>query len=242
VGGKNRVGNGAAEEAVTTERAVRDSVAVGLRVLVVDDHELVARSLVLALRAEGLAVRAATGDSAAEIVGDAASFLPTVVLLDLDLGPIGSGLDLIAALAELGSQVVIVSGTRDRHLLAECLERGAVNVIDKAAPFEGVLDALSRAVGAGPAMCPDRRHAFLAELWEWRAGRHALLAPFERLTGREQDVLMGLCDGRTAGEIAETGFVSIFTVRGHIRSILAKLDVGTQLAAVAKARAVGWPS
>lgn len=213
---------------------------VGLRVLVVEDHELVARSLVVSLRIEGLNAQAVTGPSAEDILAMAEAVHPDVVLLDLELGLAGDGRALLPRLVELGAAVVMLSGTNARHDLAECLELGAVDVIAKAEPLERVLEAISGAAGFGPSMSLDRRHEYLSHLREWRTRRRAELAPFEALTPREGDVLTGLCDGMTATEIAEAGFVSVFTVRGHIRSILAKLGVCTQLAATARARQARW--
>jgi DNA-binding NarL/FixJ family response regulator len=73
-----------------------------------------------------------------------------------------------------------------------------------------------------------------------RAGLRKALTPFERLTMREREVLAALVDGLSAEEIAETQFVALTTVRSQIRSVLQKLGVRSQLAAVAHANRVGW--
>jgi DNA-binding NarL/FixJ family response regulator len=67
-----------------------------------------------------------------------------------------------------------------------------------------------------------------------------MAAPFESLTPREAAVLGDLLEGRSADDIAEASFVSITTVRAQIRSILSKLGVRSQLAAVSMARRAGW--
>jgi len=66
------------------------------------------------------------------------------------------------------------------------------------------------------------------------------MAPFEQLTGRERVVLGALMDGASAGEIAKASFVSMATVRSQIRSILEKLGVHSQVAAVALAHRSRW--
>jgi DNA-binding NarL/FixJ family response regulator len=66
------------------------------------------------------------------------------------------------------------------------------------------------------------------------------LAPFEELSAREREVLGALLDGKTANAIATTSFVSISTVRSQIRSVLQKLNVNSQLEAVAAATRCGW--
>jgi DNA-binding CsgD family transcriptional regulator len=64
---------------------------------------------------------------------------------------------------------------------------------------------------------------------------------FERLTPKEREVLMALMRGETAQQISRTAFVSLPTVRSHIRSILVKLGVSSQLGAVVLAYRSGWP-
>jgi DNA-binding NarL/FixJ family response regulator len=66
-------------------------------------------------------------------------------------------------------------------------------------------------------------------------------APFDLLTRREQQVLLALMRGSTAREISREAYVSLPTVRSHIRSVLSKLGVSTQLAAVVLAYRSGWP-
>lgn len=63
---------------------------------------------------------------------------------------------------------------------------------------------------------------------------------FDQLTRREQDVLAALMDGDAPAEIAKAQHVSLTTVRSHIRSLLFKLDVHSQVAAIGLARRAGW--
>jgi two-component system, NarL family, nitrate/nitrite response regulator NarL len=63
---------------------------------------------------------------------------------------------------------------------------------------------------------------------------------FDRLTRREEEVLSALMRGAKAREICAQSFVSMPTVRSQIRSILTKLGVTSQLAAVALAYQTGW--
>jgi DNA-binding NarL/FixJ family response regulator len=66
-----------------------------------------------------------------------------------------------------------------------------------------------------------------------------MAAALDALSTREQDVLRGLMRGLAAKQIARELVVSLATVRSHIRSILAKLDVGSQVEAIAVAHRVG---
>ena len=84
------------------------------------------------------------------------------------------------------------------------------------------------------------RETMIDELRIERAGLRKALTPFEQLTMREREVLAALVDGLSAEEIAETQYVALTTVRSQIRSVLQKLGVRSQLAAVAHANRVGW--
>ena len=68
------------------------------------------------------------------------------------------------------------------------------------------------------------------------------LESFERLSSREQNVLISLMQGATAREIAEKDYVSLATVRSQIRSIISKLGVSSHRAAVVLAYQSGWPA
>jgi DNA-binding NarL/FixJ family response regulator len=212
------------------------------RVVIVEDHELLATSLELALRGLGLDVETVAGPSAEAVLDAVAELAPTLVLLDLDLGPaLGSGLDLIRPLSAAGARVVMMTGVVDRARLGACIEAGAVGIVSKTAAFEDLVHAIRQAV-AGEDLLSDHQRLIL--LNDVRAGRRAdadRLAPFATLSPRERAVLARVVAGEPAEKIAEHFYVSLPTVRTQIRAILTKLGVKSQLAAVAMARRAGWP-
>jgi DNA-binding NarL/FixJ family response regulator len=211
------------------------------RVLLIDDHALLAQSLSLALRAGGVdVVRCAALDHDG-ILRAAGESGPDVVLLDLDLGEErGTSLPTIPALVESGMRVVMMTGVTDEVRLAECVEAGAIGIIDKSQPFEELLDAVHRVVRRGELLDHHERQELLAALRQHRAADRERLEVFARLTPREAEVLAALMDGKSAEQIATETYVAITTVRTHIRSTLSKLGVNSQLAAVALARRAGW--
>jgi DNA-binding NarL/FixJ family response regulator len=214
-----------------------------MNVLIVEDHELLAGTMAMALRQQGLTVRTAAGPTPAAVVELARELAPVLVLLDLDLGTsMGSGLDLIRPLIDAGARVVMVTGVADRARLGACIEAGAVGVVSKAAEFSVLIDTVQRALEGGMVMREDERQALLEEARDRRRADHDRLAPFDTLSPREQDVLVHLLAGESAETIAEKTYVSLATVRSHIRAILLKLGVNSQLAAVALARNAGWPA
>ena len=163
------------------------------------------------------------------------------MLLDLDLGgAIGDGTSLVEPLVGLGARVLVVSATNDPDQIARALEKGATDVIDKHVPFHELLDrALAVARGVVTMATEDRRR-LLREARERDAVRATQLAPFARLSHREQDVLRALAQGNNVSVIASTNVVSEATVRSQVRSILMKLGVCSQLEAVAQANRCGW--
>lgn len=212
-----------------------------MRLLIVEDHELLSQSLAVSLRGEGVDVAVTSGPTSEDVLATAESYTPDLVLLDLDLGEvIGSGVGLIKPLRELGAAVAILTGSTDRIRHAECLEAGAWGVLTKSVSFEDLLVTITEALQTGALFSPHQREEMLAELRRQREADEARLSVFRTLTPREQEVLAALMDGRSADHIATDSFVSVATIRSQIRSLLIKLGVNSQLSAVALAQRAGW--
>jgi two-component system nitrate/nitrite response regulator NarL len=226
-----------------------------VRVLIVEDHRLLAQSLRLALEASGMSVSVPPIDLAA-IRAAAREVPPDVVLLDLDLGPKAvaqadaagtdttapmlDGLTLVPSFVAAGAQVVVVTGSTDRERQGRCLEQGALAVLPKTGSLDVLVAAIDAAAAGRSPVPTAERDQLLEAARGARAQRRAQLAPFERLTQRERAVFGSVVEGRGAAEIATREYVSEATVRTQIRSILAKLGVKSQLAAVAQAHHAGW--
>jgi DNA-binding NarL/FixJ family response regulator len=210
------------------------------RILIVDDHPLVAIGLQLALRSRGWLVQVADGPTADALLEQARGFEPECVLLDLHLGELGNGRDLIGPLRETSRTVVMLTGETDRLLLASCLEAGADGWIGKEAFLDDIVALVEDALAGRPIVGVARRQELLDDLRVHRAGLERSRSPFERLTLREQRVLGALVDGLSGEEIAAAHFVALSTVRSQVRGILQKLGVRSQLAAVATASRAGW--
>ena len=215
--------------------------AATLLVTVVEDHELIAQSLSFALRSAGIDTvipqLGQPGDVLDQIRGDR----PDVVLLDLQLGGhIGDGEALIPALVEAGVPVIIVTSVTDRFRLAAAVEAGAVGILGKSERFEVLVDAVRRAA-AGEHLVPvAQRQQMLMDLRRHRAQEWTRTSMFQRLTHREQQVLGALCEGLAVDVIAEQWCISVATVRSQVRAVLTKLNVNSQLTAVALVRKSGW--
>jgi DNA-binding NarL/FixJ family response regulator len=211
------------------------------RVLIVEDHALVAISLRLALESRGWEVATTDGPTADAIIRQAAEFRPQCVLLDIGLGKVvGSGINLIRPLRATRAEVVMLTAETRRTVLASCVEAGAAGWIGKDAFLDEVVAYLDDVIAGESIIGCASREAMLDELRIERASQRQARSPFERLTHRECEVLDALMDGLSAEEIAETQFVALTTIRSQIRSVLQKLGVRSQLAAVAHANRAGW--
>jgi DNA-binding NarL/FixJ family response regulator len=209
------------------------------RIVIVEDHRLLAETVGLALQVEGHDVAVADLENELSLLGSVAPDERTLVLLDLDLGALGDATRLIPTFVQAGAAVLVVTGARDRVRLAATLEAGAVGFVAKDAPFDKLLAAIQRAARDESVLDPNDRYQLLAELRGHRTSERQLHAPFESLTTRERQVLEALAQGKSVEAIATEWVVSPATVRTQVRGILTKLDVNSQLAAVAKARAAG---
>lgn len=215
-------------------------------VVVVDDHAVMGHALAMALQLQGFdaakALHVHDGLSDDDVINAvrAAGDEP-IVLLDLHLGHDRLSTTLIRPLSELGAQVLVLTAEHDAMLLGTCLENGADGVFDKGQPFDQLVDTVHDAVRGWTVMSVSAREELLAGLRAGRKSDERRRAPFESLTDREQDVLRALLAGDSVEAIARSRVVALSTVRSHIKSVLRKLGVNSQLAAVALARDAGWP-
>jgi two-component system, NarL family, nitrate/nitrite response regulator NarL len=216
------------------------------RILLIDDHPLFAESLDLALSRAGYEVRQAelplSPGRSASLLAQVSRARPGIVLLDLDLGRFGDGTRLIPSLVQSGCAVVVVTADLDRARLGQCLAQGARKAMNKTAQLNEILAVLRRIDAGLPVLAPGERDELLSVWQERRAQHQHIRSLLEKLTTREAEVLGNLTHGRTVREIAARSFVSEATVRTQVKSILAKLGVSSQLAAVGLAHQVDWQS
>ena len=227
-----------------TQFGGRLSPRSNFRIVIVEDHELFADSMELSLSIEGYDVRrvqlAKYGTSPEALTSAILRLRPRVVLLDLDLGKFGDGIRLIAPLARARVNVVVITAATDRGRWGEAVLNGARKVVTKARPLQEILSTVRRLHQGLPVMDAAEREELLRYWHEQRAGLAELRARMDRLTARECEVLGALMRGHTVREIAEESVVSEATVRTQVKSILAKLEVSSQLAAVGLAHQIGW--
>lgn len=214
---------------------------MGCSILIVDDHTLFSTSLMMALRVSGLEASQVVPVDHGEILARAAAAPPGLVVLDLLLGNdadgrLMSGAELVTGLRRLGWQVLIVSGSRNEPGKAAAVAAGALGVLPKTTSFDVLLDAVVTAASGRPLISEVERQTWVARHHRFRLELRDLEHRLDRLTPREREVLELLAKGFRVVMIVERSMVSVTTVRTQIRSILNKLEVTSQLEAVAMLR------
>ena len=207
-------------------------------VLIVDDHDLVGTSLAFSLSADGFNARRAATVDVAGVLAEARDQPVGLALLDLDLGrdPSGrrcDGVDLVAPLTERGWRCIVLASRADRSRSGAALAAGALAAVPKQAPLPMLLGKVRAALDGLPVMAPEARQRLIDSFRARDAERREITDKLERLTRREREVLVELARGHRAQAVADHYVVSLATVRTQIRSVLNKLEVGSQLEAVA---------
>jgi DNA-binding NarL/FixJ family response regulator len=201
-------------------------------IVIVDDHALMGEVLAMTLRQRGYEAYyvSANGVTCERIT----SACPRVVLLDICFGDDSfGGVNLLAALMPHVPVIAMLTGVDDPAVLAEAIAGGARGVIGKDQSVDEVVAQIETLLRRGTLVSPaerDRAVALASSNRHKRASREERLAS---LTTRERIVLEQFSAGATVADIARHECVSIATVRSHVRAVLQKLDVHSQVAAVA---------
>ncbi|MEU6574816.1 response regulator transcription factor [Streptomyces sp. NPDC046805] len=208
-----------------------------LRVVLVDDHEMVLEGLKTLLARFTRRVRvvgqSADADEAERVV---AAFDPDIVVSDVRLRGRASGLDLCRRLveAEPSRKVVLLSAYDDEQYLYQALRAGAVGYLLKWMGGEELVRHVERAAAGEVVVDPTMAGRAAASAARLQAGEFWPGAALG-LTQRESEVLSLLVAGLSNRAIAGRLVLGGETVKSHVASIYRKLEVNDRAAAVAAA-------
>jgi DNA-binding NarL/FixJ family response regulator len=210
-------------------------------ILVIDDDEMFSTALTLALRSYEFDARqlAITGGTAA-ILAQIRHLPAGLALLDLYLGHDEhghqiDGVELVNPLRACGWTVLVVNSNRDEARLAAAIAAGATGTLARSSTFQTLLDTVIAAVGGEHVMTDEARRDWMQRHHAHTARQRQHTQRLARLSPHEREVLDLLSRGHRATAVAEHFAASLDTVRTQIRAILTKLEVNSQLEAVALA-------
>jgi two-component system NarL family response regulator len=203
-----------------------------IRVLLVDDHQLLTGSLSQVLASEpGIEVVGVAGS-----VAEARELLRErldVVLMDYRL-PDGTGADATRAVKQRWptARVVMLTALVDDETVLESIQAGADGYLTKDRAVDEVVSAVRQA-HAGETLLPRAVIIGIAQRVAAARDRGADRQQVDPLTPRELEVLRALTDGLSTPEICERLFIAPNTLRTHVQNIMGKLRVHSKLEAVA---------
>ncbi|MFL0804860.1 MAG: response regulator transcription factor [Agarilytica sp.] len=211
-----------------------------MKVLVIDDHPLVAQSLFLILETliPGAEIKSAT--NAKDGLAIAAAWTPELALLDLGL-PDALGLDtlttLIASVPTVA--VVVVSGSHEKNDMQQALARGAVGYIPKSVSADIMKHALELVLSGGVYVPPEMVNVSTNRMGV--AAQSILNKSRDQLylTPRQNEVLNLLSQGMVNKVIAERLQCAETTVKAHITAIMRELNAKNRTEAVMNAQRLG---
>ena len=203
-----------------------------LRVMLVDDHEIVRDGIKAMLDTQDDIVVTAQAGSVQEAIDEAGRTRPEVVVMDVRLTD-GSGIEATRQIRadHPETRVLMLTSFADDEALFSSIMAGASGYVLKQVKSGELLRAI-RAVGAGDSLLdPSVTTAVLERL---RKGKHLLKdEKLARLSPQEERILTLVADGRTNREIGEELHLAEKTVKNYISSILSKLEVARRAEAAA---------
>ncbi len=199
-----------------------------MKILLADDHELVRDALIALLEQEADMSLTAADDlpDAVEKLGDGFD----VVLLDYDMPGMNGLAGLDEMKAQAGVPVAILSGSADRSVAQEALDRGAAGFLPKTMESKTLAHAI-RFMAAGEVYAPIK---FLTT-----APEEVLPEIAKQMTERELQVLGCLCRGLSNKEIAREVDLQEVTVKLHVKTACRKLGAKNRTQAAIMAKEAG---
>ena len=188
-----------------------------IKVLVVDDHPMVADGIRAILETYDDIAVVGTLANGQEVIDQAATLAPDVILLDLNM-PLVNGLSATEILLENhpDTRILILSMHDTPEYINTALSHGAMGYVLKDVPTEEIRRAIDTVMAGERYLCP---------------GAEGSLTPVdgasEALTSREQTILLQLAQGKSNKDVAIELDISVRTVETHRKNIKRKLGISS---------------
>lgn len=190
-----------------------------IRILLVDDHDLVLQGLKRIVECSLPEIKnVCTASSGQEALHLIASQRFNLFVLDMELPDI-SGMDIIVRIREKDPRARIIVNTMHEEIwfIKDLIQSAVDGILFKSIDSTKIAEAIRRVLDGGTYYCPYAEHV-RAQMWRSDEGRR------EELTLRELDVLKRISEGKNTQEIAQELCVSTNTVDTHRRHLMDKLD------------------
>ena len=212
-----------------------------IKVLLVDDQEMVRKGFRLLLETEEDMEIVGEAENGAEAVTQSSRTKPDVVLMDIQM-PVMDGLEATRQIVSLKTgtapRVLILTTFEKDEYIFGALRAGASGFLLKNAPPEDLIDAVRIVANGNALLAPSVTERIISEFAK-------ISLPDKRkselgqLTEREVEVLGLLAKGSTNAEIANALFISEATVKTHVSNLFSKLDLRDRVQAVVFAYETG---
>jgi two-component system, NarL family, response regulator DegU len=210
---------------------------VTIRLMLVDDHQMLRQGLRRSLEEEGFYVvgEASDGDEAVRLVPAAK---PDVILMDVSM-PDMDGIEATRRILQTDpdKRVVMLTMHADKDLIDAAIKAGAVGYLTKDCSTDEVIEAVRMAANGETALSPQLAKTMLSEVR--KIDEKAAREEDRLVTKREEEVLQLIADGCSTPEVAQKLYISQKTVKNHLASIYEKLNARDRTQAVLLAVRMG---
>ncbi|EKB56139.1 response regulator transcription factor [Facklamia hominis] len=192
-----------------------------IRVLIVDDHEMVRLGISSFLKIQNDIEVVAEAENGLQAYDQALKFRPDIILMDLVMD-VMDGIEASQKIIQVWpeARIIILTSFLDDEKVYPALEAGAKSYILKTSSAEEIVQAIRMTASGESFMQEEVTQKILHQEDQQKQG-----ALHDELTKREIEVLQLIAKGYTNQAIADTLFISLKTVKTHVSNILAKLQV-----------------
>lgn len=191
-----------------------------IKVVVIDDHDIVRKGLIAYLQTDAeieVIAQAASGFRGADMVIEKK---PDVVLMDLIMEN-GTGIEATSKIMEAypTCKIIILTSFYDDEQIFPAIEAGAFSYLLKTSSADEIVRAIKKAANGEQVIEEKVAGKLMTRLQSAQAKLH------DSLTAREMEVLLCIGNGLTNQEISDSLYIGIKTVKTHVSNVLAKLEV-----------------
>lgn len=209
-----------------------DMAIAKTRITIIEDNQVIRDSVSRFIRFhEEFEIAESLGsmESFMHILSRNPRFSTDIILLDIGL-PGVSGLDGIPMILEKipGVDIIMLTSYEEEDVILKALCSGACSYLSKKASLEEIVDAIRIVVNGGSYMSPSIAREIVTHLMGGRVSKATILSE------RQKEILEQLVEGKSYGAIARTLFISVETVRSHVKAMYKILHVNNKAEAIAK--------